>query len=152
MRFRERNEPVQTLPAKGPDDAFTNCVRLGTSRRALQHAQPQAPDGLIQLGGKDGVAIVQQVCVSLLVSDRLSQLLSRPLRRRMRRDVKVNQSTAMMFNDDEHVQDSERAGHRGTKITRDDGPCMIAKEGRPSLISARPSWRGSRHVLSHRAW
>jgi hypothetical protein len=45
------------------------------------------------------------------------------------------------LDDDEHVQDSERAGHRDTKITSDNGPCMIAKEGRPSLISARPSWR-----------
>jgi hypothetical protein len=38
---------------------------------------------------RDGIAIVQQVRVSLLVSHRLSQLLSRPLRRRMRCHVRV---------------------------------------------------------------
>jgi hypothetical protein len=37
----------------------------------------------------------------------LSQLLPRPLRGRMRCYVKVNQSTAVMFDDDEHVQDSD---------------------------------------------
>ena len=47
----------------------------------------------------------------------------------MRCHVKVNQSTAVMFDDDEHVQDSERAGHRDTEITRDDGSCVISKEG-----------------------
>lgn len=40
----------------------------------------------------------------------------------MRCHVKVDQSTAVMFDDDEHVPDSERAGHRNTEIARDDGP------------------------------
>jgi hypothetical protein len=40
-----------------------------------------------------------------------------------------------MFDGDKHIQDSERAGHRDTEIARNDGPCMIAKEGRPSLMT-----------------
>jgi hypothetical protein len=45
---------------------------------------------------------------------------------------KVDQSTAVMavmFDDDEHIQDSKRAGHRDTEITGYDRPRMIAKEG-----------------------
>src|SRR5690606_31275451 len=136
MRLREWNEPVQTLPAKGSQNAFAEGVRFWTSRRALQYAQPQPQDGLIHLGREDAVAIVQQVFVLLLVSHCLSQLLPRPLRGRMRCHVKVNQSTAVRFDDDEHVQDSERTGHRNKEITRDDGSGVIAQEGRPSLISA----------------
>ena len=78
MRFRERNEPVQALAAKGTQDTFTNGIRFWTSRRALQYAQTQPLDGLIYLGREDAVAIVQQVFVSLLVSHCLSQLLPRP--------------------------------------------------------------------------
>jgi len=47
----------------------------------------------------------------------------------MRRHVKVNQSTAVMFDDDEHIQDSKRAGHRDIEITGYARPRMIAKEG-----------------------
>src|SRR5690606_23677339 len=150
MRFRQRNYPVQTLSSNRPNDAFADGIRFWTSRWALQYAQPQPPDGLIHLGREDAVAIVQQVFVSLLVSHCLAQLLPPPLRGRMRGHVEVDQSTAVMLDDDEHVQDSECARHRDTEITSDDGSCVLAQEGRPSLISARPSWRGSRHVLGHR--
>jgi hypothetical protein len=90
------------LSPNGPNDAFTNRVRLWAAGRALQHAQPQPLDGFIQLGREDGVAIVQQVRVFLLAAHGLSQLLPRPLPSRMRRHVKVNEPTAVMFDDDEH--------------------------------------------------
>ena len=69
----------------------------------------------------------------------------------MRRHIEVDQSTAVMLDDNEHVQDSEYARHRDMEITSNDGSCVIAQEGRPSLISAWPSWRRSRHILGHRA-
>ena len=49
------------------------------------------------------LAIMNQVFVSTLVSDRLSQLLPRPLRARMGGDVIMNQPAAVMFDDDERV-------------------------------------------------
>ncbi|GFE85207.1 hypothetical protein GCM10011488_01610 [Steroidobacter agaridevorans] len=71
---------------------------------------------------------MQQVLISLLVSHRLSQLLPRPLRRRVRRHVEVNESTAAVFDDNEHVQHSECAGHSDKEITGDYTPCVVAKE------------------------
>lgn len=68
----------------------------------------------------------------------------RPLRSRMRRYVEVNESTAVMFDDEEHVQHSKRAGHRDKKITSDERPCMITKECRPALISSRSEARSVR--------
>jgi hypothetical protein len=59
MRFRERNEPVQTFAAKDTQDTFTNGIRFWTSRRALQYAQTQPLDGLIHLDREDAVAIVK---------------------------------------------------------------------------------------------
>ena len=64
MRFRERNEPVQTFAAKGTQDTFTNGIRFWTSRRALQYTQTQPLDGRINLGRENAVAIVQQVLLS----------------------------------------------------------------------------------------
>jgi hypothetical protein len=54
----------------------------------------------------------------------------------MRRHVKVNQSTAAMFDDDEHVQDSKRAGHRDTEITRDEWPVHDC-EGKLTIADPR---------------
>jgi hypothetical protein len=61
----------------------------------------------MQFDRKDDIAIMQQALISLLATHRLSQLLPRPLRRRMRRHVEVNESTAVVFDDDEHVQHAE---------------------------------------------
>lgn len=106
-----RDESSSPRRALGPQHAFTQGVRLRASRRTLQDPQPQPLDGAVQLGREDSVAIVQQVRLSLLVSDHLAELLQRPLRGRMRRHVKVNQATAVMFDNDEHVQGSDRAGY-----------------------------------------
>jgi hypothetical protein len=40
-----------------------------------------------------------------------------------------NESTAVMFDDDQHIQHAERAGHRDKEITGDDTPCVVAKKG-----------------------
>ena len=93
-----------------PIDSREDRGRLGPRQNVgVRGCSAQPLDGLIHLGREYAIAIVQQVRVPLLASHRLSQLLPRPLRSRMRRHVKVNQSTAVMFDDDEHIQDSKRA-------------------------------------------
>lgn len=84
-------------------------------------------------------------------SSSAEKMLPRPLRGRMRCHVKVNQSTAVMLDNDEHVQDSEGAGHCDTEVTRDDRLRMITTEGRPSLAASRSTRGRSWHVLAHRA-
>jgi hypothetical protein len=71
---------------------------------------------------------MEQIFVSGLVSDGFSQLLTRPLRARMGRDVEVNQPAAVVFDDDEDVQHSERARHGHKEVARHDGPRMVLKE------------------------
>jgi hypothetical protein len=78
---------------------------------------------------ENGIAIMQQALISLLATHRLSQLLPPPHRRRMRRHIEVNKSTAVMLYDDQHIQDAERAGHGDKKITGDDTSSMVAKKG-----------------------
>src|SRR5688500_2155415 len=84
MCFRQRDEPVQTLAPNRPDDAFTNRIRRGAVRWTLQHTQSQPFDEFVEISGEDAVAIMEQVFVSSLVSERFSQLLARPLRARMK--------------------------------------------------------------------
>ena len=94
---------------------------------------------------------MEQVFVSGLVSERFSQLLARPLRARMGSDVRVNQPAAVVFDDDEYVQNSERARHGHEEVARHDGPRMISKEcGPPLIASGRPGVRRGRYFLTVR--
>jgi hypothetical protein len=111
VRLGEWNQPVQTLPSNGPDDALTDRVGHRALRRGLQYSHPEPTDRLVQMSRKDAVAIMDQVFVSVLIPHRLSQLLARPARARVGRHVAVNQPTASMFDHHEHIQQSERAGH-----------------------------------------
>jgi len=48
MRFRQRDETVQTLAPNGPDDSLTDCVGGWAARRALQHSQSKMFDGFVR--------------------------------------------------------------------------------------------------------
>ena len=76
----------------------------------------------------DAVAIVKQVRILLPVPDRLAEVLPRPLGGRMHRHVKVNQSTAVMFDDDETYKTRNVLVTATQKSHAMNGPCMMAKE------------------------
>jgi hypothetical protein len=70
--------------------------------------------------GKDAVAIVQQVLVSLPEADRFAQLLQGPTGGRMCGDVAMNQTTTAVLDDNEYVEQPKRGGHDDQEITGDD--------------------------------
>ncbi|WP_129782362.1 DDE-type integrase/transposase/recombinase [Peristeroidobacter soli] len=98
---------------EGAEATHIGPHRAGTERDARfaatyveSRSGPQARD-VVALSPRAGPRKYQWLFslghyISLLVSHRLSQLLPRPLRCRMRCHIKVNQSTAVMFDDDEH--------------------------------------------------
>src|SRR5579862_5423088 len=104
MRFREWNEPVQTLATDGPDYPLADPIGHRTARRSLDDAQPEAANGAVQFRGEDTVAVVDQKLVSGLVPQSLTQVLACPQRARMRRHVAVNQPSAVMLHHHEHIQ------------------------------------------------
>ena len=105
--FRQRNEPVQTLATYRPDHPFAEAVRHWTARRRFQNTQPQAADRSVELPREDAVAVMKQITVVGVKSERLAQLLARPGRCRVRRHIAVNQpsSTALL---DHHLYVQER--------------------------------------------
>ena len=97
MRFSQGNQPIEALPAKGPDHSFANRIGLWTSRWRFQHRDAELRDRLVKMVRKDTVTIVKQVFVTVLKSNGLTQLLQRPGSTRMRCDVAMDQAPAAVL-------------------------------------------------------
>jgi len=73
------------------DQALAQSVRLWATGRRFQHPQTESRNGPVQPFGEDRIAIVQEETESVIGSERLSQLLQRPIGRRVLRDIEVQQ-------------------------------------------------------------
>src|SRR6266404_6354549 len=82
---------------------------------------------------------MQQVLVSLLQSNRLTRLLQRPSRSRVRGDIAMNQAPAAMLDDHEYIQLSKRCGDGEEK-----SQAMIPWACRRRKVDHRISARGRR--------
>src|SRR5450631_3868400 len=97
MGFSQGNQPIEALSASGPDEPFANRVGRRTSRRRFQYFDPEFRDRLVEVCGKNAIAIMQQVFVPLLRSNRLTQLLQRPSRSRVRGYIAMNHAPTAML-------------------------------------------------------
>ena len=91
---------------------------------------------------------MNEVAKPIRKPDRFTQLLQRPRRSRMRRDVDVQQLPRCMMDEYEDVQGSKRRCDCFEEVTRDDRLRVIAKKSRPTLIASRATRQPLRHVLS----
>jgi hypothetical protein len=88
---------------------------------------------LVEVFGKNAVAIVNQVFVSLFESDSLAQLLQRPSGTWMGGDVAMDQAPAAMLDDHKHVQQTKgrgrsavcRSSRRRVKLLDMSGSCRV---------------------------
>ena len=129
MRFCQGNQPIEALLADSPDDSFANRVCRWTLRRGFQYFDPEPHHGFVEVLGKNAIAIMQQVFVPFLQSNRLTQLLQRPSRSRVRGDIAMNQASTAMLDDDEYIQLSKGYGDREEKVTGNNPLGMQAKKG-----------------------
>src|ERR1700676_3073652 len=152
MRLGQWNQPVQALATNRADDSFADRIRHRTARWRFQHLDSEPRDRLVEMVGKDTVAIVNQVFVPVLKSNCLTQLLQRPGGTRMGRYITMDQAPAAVFDQHEHVQRRDRGGYGNEEITSHDSLSMQAQECRPAHIPPRPTRRSSRQVLPHGSW
>ena len=72
--------------------------------------------------------------VSLIARNTFSELLQRPIGRRVVRDIEMKESSRADFHDDENVDQLECRGHHDKEIASDDGFGVISDERHPSLL------------------
>src|SRR5499427_8838539 len=129
--FVEWNHKIETFSTGTADQALAKCIRLGRLIRSLQHSQPKRLQRLIQVLRIDTVTIMDKESVSFVTANAFSELLKRPLGRRMLSDVKVKDAPGVEFHDHEHVDQPERCCHNDKEVGGEDGLRVIAHESHP---------------------
>ena len=103
-------------------------------------------DPLAQEIAVDRIPITDQESRRLVFGERLDDLFSCPLGRRVRSDVEVGDHAAMMAEDDEAEQYAERRCRYREEVNGDDVSNMIVEERTPRL---RRRLAMPNHVLGH---
>ena len=129
----QRNQEIQTLAADTSDEAFAESVRLGRMERRFQDAQAHRLQGRIELGGVNGVAVVDEEPVRFLSRDGLPELLERPVRGGMSGDVAVSDPACSHFHDHENVQHPKAGCRTDEEITCQQALGMVVNKRHPTL-------------------
>lgn len=112
------------------------------------------PDRAILFIPKLAVPIPNQEAIALVAGNRPAKLLQRPITARMCSDVDVENLTRRVFDDDEHIQDSNGGGNGGEEVAGHDRLGVISHERGAALIAAAitRTIRLFGHVRTNRAW
>src|SRR4030095_10563595 len=111
MRLIEWNHPIETLPPGRPDEAFTVRVRLRCAYRRLQHWQRHRTKGFVHRRREDAIAIMDDPSIRDIQRKADAELLDRPFRGRVLRQIPVHDSARTDVKEDEHVYALERGRH-----------------------------------------
>src|SRR5215469_14663151 len=90
MTFVEGNQEIETFATKAPAQSLAHRVRLRRSHRRPQNSYTKVRQTLIDFRSEDAIAIVNEEAIGMIARQRFSELLQRPLRRGMGRDVVVD--------------------------------------------------------------
>jgi hypothetical protein len=74
----ERNDMVETFPARGSDQPFAERVCLRNAGWSFQHAKIHRPECVVHVGREDGITVVQHQAVRFIARHHTSELLCRP--------------------------------------------------------------------------
>ena len=117
MSLIERDQPIQALATHRPDHPLTERVGFRRPHRRLQDAQTHRFHGAIHRRRIDRIAVVDQDAMRGLACDSDAELLDRPVRPRVRRDIPMDDPPSTDFEHDEHVDDVEARSHDDEEVT-----------------------------------
>ena len=125
MPFIQWDQVVQGLSPDRTVHSLANRIGLWAPIRCLQYAHTQADYRLIQLLGEDSISVVNEKTIAVVRWNGFSQLLERPLSRRVLSDIDMNDAPRTMLYHNQHVQQSKcsRYGHK--EITGDDDLSVV---------------------------
>src|SRR5271166_3173201 len=104
MPFVERNQEVQTLPAKTAGKSLAHRVRLRGAQRRPQNPYTQIGKALVDFLKEDAVSIVDEESVRMIARQCLPELLECPFRCGMGSDVLVKNPARSDLHHDQDVE------------------------------------------------
>ena len=139
MALVQRNDMIEQVPAATSHPPLGNPVLPGTLARGASWLAAHGSDRRHHFGVELGIAIKDQIVRSGLVRECLAQLLYHPDAARVAGDVAVQNTSAVVGDDKEAVQDPEGEGGNGEEIHGCDHLAMVPQEGQPALGRFRAS-------------
>lgn len=124
---------IEALATNGSDQSFRIRILPGARRGGNDFRDAHAGDATLEHVTIDRVAISQQPSRRRVVWEGVNQLLRRPRRRRMLRDVEVHDPPTVVHEQHEDEQDSAGEGGDGKEIDRHQRGDVIRQEGPPRL-------------------
>ena len=146
MGFVEHDDMVQTLAADRTNHPLTVRILPGRTCGNQHFLDAQVLHPRLELLAIDAIAVTQKKTWGLFVGKGVDNLLRSPYSIGMSSDVKVNDPSPVMREDDEHVQHAEGDGRDGEEIHGRDEFSMVAQESQPT-----PRWIGCSHMSPHPA-
>src|SRR5665213_1042347 len=78
ITFTEWDQEVQAFSPNRPDQPFAECVRFRRSNRRLQNTDAKALQRRVQPSRENGIAVVDDVAVTVIECQELAELLGGP--------------------------------------------------------------------------
>src|SRR5215469_14967894 len=116
MAFVEGKQEVETFATEAAAQSLAYRVRLGGSHWRAQNPYAQIPKTLVDLRSEDTVPIVDDEAIGVIARQRFPELLQRPFRRGMVRDIVVDNPPRFYLHDDEDVEDTECGGDHHEEV------------------------------------
>src|SRR5215467_3174265 len=104
MAFVEWNQEVETFATKAAAQSLAHHVRLGRPHWRTQNPYPQIGKTLVDVRREDTVAIVDDETIRMIARQGFPELLQRPFRRGMGRDVLVKNLAGSDLHDNEDIE------------------------------------------------
>ena len=134
VMLTEDDEVVGALSPDGADHPFAVWILPWRSRSCDDFLDSHVPHAMTEERAIDGVAISKQKSrFGTVGRERFDDLLSRPLGRRMRRHVEVNDAPTLVREDHEAIQQAEGGRRHDEEVAGDGAVKMVPEEGAPGL-------------------
>jgi len=133
MALAEDDHVVETLAAYRADQALDERVLPGRARRTQDFLDARACEPATEGGAIDPVAVAHQVRRRAGLGECLDDLLGGPGGGRMLRHVEMQDTPAVVRQDDEDVEHTKGRGRDREEIDGGERTDMIREEGAPRL-------------------
>jgi hypothetical protein len=137
MAFVEGKQEVETFATEAAAQSLAYRVRLWYSHWRLQNPYAQICETLVDFLSEDTVPILDNEAVGMFARQRFPELLQRPFRRGVGRDVVVENPAGSDLHDDEDVQGPEKRSNHHEEVAGHHDLGMVADKGQPALFRVR---------------
>jgi hypothetical protein len=133
MALVERNHVIKNFTATTSDPAFSYSILPRAPNRRSDWHYSQGTDGCLDFESVVGVVIEQQKSGRCRKREGFPDLLTDPDAGWMARDIEVQDSSPVMANNEEAVQNAKRPSWHGKEVHRRNCFAVVAKECSPDL-------------------